>query len=310
MQESAFFRFQTRLESSPHGTVHGAVGGLMARVPTSANDPVFWLHHANVDRLWDHWLQASSSHHNPADDAYLNHQFRFADSDGTTVTVSVRDIISSAQLGYRYDDVSPTPEPALTMELPQESFVLASTALAPTATADNPLGFSDKRVNLEFADEGIERMQAVTEATAGGLDQRVFIRINGLGFSELPAFTYGVYLDPPEGEDSPERLMSHYVGSINFFGADHVPHGDIEHAEPEAAAQDLRHSFDFELEVTDRIATLVASGNWDPEALSVVLKPLAPVPPKDMEVEKISLYMESAERARLSYDTIELVTHR
>ncbi|KAE8261545.1 hypothetical protein A4X09_0g7648 [Tilletia walkeri] len=37
----------------PHSAIHRAFGGDML-LPQSANDPAFFLHHANVDRLW--WL--------------------------------------------------------------------------------------------------------------------------------------------------------------------------------------------------------------------------------------------------------------
>ncbi|HEX2206637.1 MAG TPA: tyrosinase family protein [Longimicrobium sp.] len=38
-----------------HAQVHNWVGGTMGRVPTSPDDPVFFLHHANIDRLWAQW---------------------------------------------------------------------------------------------------------------------------------------------------------------------------------------------------------------------------------------------------------------
>ncbi|KAK4455339.1 hypothetical protein QBC34DRAFT_460244 [Podospora aff. communis PSN243] len=34
-----------------HDKIHGAVGGTMNAIQTSAFDPVFWLHHCNIDRL-------------------------------------------------------------------------------------------------------------------------------------------------------------------------------------------------------------------------------------------------------------------
>ena len=40
-----------------HDRVHFLIGGDM-RAGTSPNDPVFYLHHANVDRLWWEWQQA------------------------------------------------------------------------------------------------------------------------------------------------------------------------------------------------------------------------------------------------------------
>jgi tyrosinase len=39
-----------------HNLVHGWVGGDMT-AGTSPNDPVFFLHHANVDRIWWKWQQ-------------------------------------------------------------------------------------------------------------------------------------------------------------------------------------------------------------------------------------------------------------
>ncbi|KAK2602166.1 hypothetical protein N8I77_008720 [Diaporthe amygdali] len=48
-----FVPFWRALEDGPHGAIHNVIGGDM--VPgTSPNDPLFMLHHAQVDRLW--WL--------------------------------------------------------------------------------------------------------------------------------------------------------------------------------------------------------------------------------------------------------------
>jgi hypothetical protein len=38
-----------------HNIVHVGVGGLMGDFMASC-DPIFWLHHANLDRLWDEWI--------------------------------------------------------------------------------------------------------------------------------------------------------------------------------------------------------------------------------------------------------------
>ena len=40
-----------------HNAVHINVGGDML-APTSPNDPLFWLHHCNVDRAWARWQSA------------------------------------------------------------------------------------------------------------------------------------------------------------------------------------------------------------------------------------------------------------
>ncbi|HEX5741848.1 MAG TPA: tyrosinase family protein [Pilimelia sp.] len=47
-------RMEGWLTPNIHNAVHVWVGGHMAQTD-SPNDPVFWLHHANIDRLWSQW---------------------------------------------------------------------------------------------------------------------------------------------------------------------------------------------------------------------------------------------------------------
>jgi hypothetical protein len=44
------------LESQPHDNTHGAVGGFMGAF-LSPVDPIFYMHHSNIDRLWDVWTR-------------------------------------------------------------------------------------------------------------------------------------------------------------------------------------------------------------------------------------------------------------
>jgi len=52
-----YWTFWNRLESDPrtHNTGHNIVGGYMANPVFSPNDPLFWLHHSYVDRVWARW---------------------------------------------------------------------------------------------------------------------------------------------------------------------------------------------------------------------------------------------------------------
>lgn len=38
-----------------HNTVHNWVGGTMADITVSPSDPLFWMHHAEIDRIWSVW---------------------------------------------------------------------------------------------------------------------------------------------------------------------------------------------------------------------------------------------------------------
>jgi tyrosinase len=46
-----------------HNHVHDWTGGIMSNTSYSPTDPVFWLHHGEVDRLWNIWQQQHGSAH-------------------------------------------------------------------------------------------------------------------------------------------------------------------------------------------------------------------------------------------------------
>jgi tyrosinase len=43
------------LEGNPHGSAHVSFDGSISSIPTAAKDPLFFLLHCNVDRLWAKW---------------------------------------------------------------------------------------------------------------------------------------------------------------------------------------------------------------------------------------------------------------
>lgn len=43
------------MEGNPHGSAHTSFGGSISSIPTAAKDPLFFLLHCNVDRLWAKW---------------------------------------------------------------------------------------------------------------------------------------------------------------------------------------------------------------------------------------------------------------
>jgi len=43
------------MEGNPHGSAHTSFGGSISSIPSAARDPLFFLLHCNVDRLWAKW---------------------------------------------------------------------------------------------------------------------------------------------------------------------------------------------------------------------------------------------------------------
>ncbi|KAI8923315.1 hypothetical protein BC831DRAFT_471658 [Entophlyctis helioformis] len=55
MRYESYDPFRRSLESLPHNNVHMAIGGDMGNARLSPNDPIFMLHHRNIDRIWYRW---------------------------------------------------------------------------------------------------------------------------------------------------------------------------------------------------------------------------------------------------------------
>ena len=111
---------QGLLEGTPHGAVHVLVGGAtgwMSSFFTAALDPIFWLHHANLDRLWQVWLDLG--HRDPRGQrAWMDTTFSFPAPDGGTLTWSVAEVLDTRALGYTYDDLEPPSGVAAALERP------------------------------------------------------------------------------------------------------------------------------------------------------------------------------------------------
>jgi tyrosinase len=89
-----------------HNFVHVWIGGQMEDVPVAPNDPVFFLHHCNVDRIWAQW-QATypSAGYLPTTGAGYGHNLNDPMYPWNTAGNTKRpaDLLSIAALGYSYD---------------------------------------------------------------------------------------------------------------------------------------------------------------------------------------------------------------
>jgi len=125
LDENNFHNFRPDLED-PHGTVHMRVGGHMTRM-TSPNDPIFFLHHANIDRLWAKWqlTHPGTDNYNPNNTGNVGHRLddRMWPWDGGDSSTNIgdaapllpsidasdirrpRDVLDIEALDYVYDDV-------------------------------------------------------------------------------------------------------------------------------------------------------------------------------------------------------------
>lgn len=259
IQEPAHFsRFTGALENQPHNDVHNLVGGnsgWMGDPNTAAQDPIFWLHHSNIDRLRERWLDLDEGRANPVrNNVWMDTEFTFFDEHGDEVKMSGRDIVRTGpQLDYHYDD-----EPAGAASVAAAARVGGAEAVAEFET---PGGGTERKIlgsaGAEGGEEMIELGAAPTrvvvelEETVGG-EERIVLGLDGVQYDESPGITYEVYLNLPEGEE-PEYTNDYYVGNVGFFGMESHGHEGGGHGPPALL------SFD----VTDVIRTLKEKGEWD-----------------------------------------------
>ena len=95
-----------------HNRVHIYVGGTMLEVPTASNDPIFFLHHCNVDRLYEEWLDQYSDANFPS---YQPDTFNYGIAPGHNIDeylvpmfplMTNREIHRrAASLGYTYKEM-------------------------------------------------------------------------------------------------------------------------------------------------------------------------------------------------------------
>jgi Common central domain of tyrosinase/Polyphenol oxidase middle domain len=268
-----FFSQTGQLEQTPHNDVHGIVGGTggwMNDPDQAAADPIFWLHHANIDRLWAVWNGAG--HANPTDARWADEAFTFFDADGTETTKRCREVVDTiGDLGYTYD-----PAPATSQR------VQAISSTPGEGVSDTPgpepqmVGATEAPVRL---DGGTTRVtvhvdaRAHAEAIAAAPEPRILLNVEDIEADTAPGTVYGIYVDlPPDAP--PDQAALHHAGNLSFFGAERArhPRGD-EHA----------HSLRVSVDITDLARTLQRAGQWDPDRIEVTFRPLAPIAPEPDE---------------------------
>ncbi len=274
-------RTHGELESLPHDMVHVSIGGAMGDPRTAALDPIFWLHHANIDRLWQVWLN-KGGRVNPTKSSWLNFPFVFHDKDGNQVAMNSSDVedTNTVLSGYTYQGVpagTRSLESMDTSQLKDFSLPLEVVAASNTKLA---LGSFKTSVLLQLSPS--RKKKADFEATPETLTKPKitilhFENITGKGVPPI----HDVYINVPEDESNKE---SYYAGSISFFGVE------------EASTPSTHESGSgqhYAMDIGELMNTLRSLPNWKEQELNVQLEPTRDMG-KDTNVSigRISLYSE------------------
>lgn len=255
--------FCRALDSGVHGRIHVLTGTSknMGRISYAAQDALFWVHHANVDRMWASWNRNGNA--NPTTGAWRDRTFIFADGKGERVSARLRDFFDTESLGYTYDRlIGPDG---------REDSIMAASAMSARASSGPATRVPERVGTARSVELGARPARTVLKLGVGkpadALDpngqRRSYLIVKDLHTWDQPEVLYHVYLTRRGGRPD----ASTYAGAINFFDAEFHDHGQ---SELDEALGENFYSFD----VTDVLKRL--AGNRPAHAatpLEVVLVP-------------------------------------
>ena len=215
-------------ESTLHGNVHSDIGGQMGAF-FSPLDPIFWLHHANVDRLWTLWQRRNSGILPPA--SWRNMPIpegMFAARDGSSAPeIRCGALERTEVLGYTYEPVQAQEEffvaalpPAPLNNAMTASLDTRASAQGAARTSDRTFAALSVPIQLSSfspppASSGILASITPDPSRAPRVTATVTLR-------DLPRrldARYRIFMNCDYLSPSTPRGDPHYVTTVSLFGA-------------------------------------------------------------------------------------------
>jgi len=281
-QESQFDIYWGGIEGSPHNNAHVISGGRTGHIGDGMSplDPIFWLHHCNVDRLWAQWQAAG----NTAPAVGNNYSGQFVDAAGKPVTnATSANALDISQFNYSYDTLSSPIIVTMSQKLALQPFD-KQTVLRPDDVSRTRLTLGVEGTQKNVASLVETRFSVATKELLPNLfKSRTFWAPNVLGVQRLAAepsrvvahlmqviapedripLIVNVFVNCPYLSPETDSNDQHYAGSFSFFGH---PHG---HAQGQ----------DFFIDLTRPLRQLAADGRIANEQVNVQLMAL-PIDPE------------------------------
>jgi tyrosinase len=303
--------FNPTLDGQPHGAVHVDVGtgdqqisnnGWMASTITAGFDPIFWLHHSEIDRFWVGWNKNGGP--DPTDPGWTNAtsdplyttRWNFwgdTNSNANPMKLYPGQFVDPANLqppcpySYQYHNLPQTPAPTpqgnpVAVAVAAEGLAAVGGAADPVlASADEPVELGKEPVTTELA--LAPEAAPVVEGLAGEAEEpsHVVLDLENVVSEGAPG-NYEVYLNYPDADQETKGTVPHYVGLLAGFGADHS------HGEGHA------HGVSAKYDITDIVNHLREAGDWDESKVTLTFVPAARAKPEDlvispMRVGKVSI---------------------
>jgi tyrosinase len=293
-----------RLECLPHDMVHVNVGGWMKNVPSAAGDPIFYMHHCQIDRLYASWEARPNSTYNygtgprqPSEDNWKNVTTGwFVNEDGKLVKEKLGGAVNTSALNYSYDKLVPPTLPVVTAAV-----AAGATPSAPVVVAAVEAqkfkgrggGCTVTLVPAPAAPQAAPAPGAAPQAAppAVGAPRAQTLVLKGIKLLRRPRAPLSVFINLPKG--TPPRLNDpYYVGTLNFFNFDLATGGVMNHDDDDAHAAHAAAGAEARFDVSDVLLRQRAKGLWDGGAVTVTVSTIgadSPAPVTYVTIESIAL---------------------
>ena len=277
---SDFLTASFALDYGPHGQVHIQVGGDMSTIRNAAFDPIFWLHHCNIDRIWWMWQRRYGNTTVPAAQlSFVTAPFSYLGS---------QTLHAEGFFGYTYRRTVfflelATIERAFEARLPPIVTLgqnATPEAVAAAAGAPPPVP-SPLRLTFPNVDGDVRAAILVFQSMAKTKDSyevRVFFN------------------DDAASEETPVKNNPSYAGTLWIFGHGECI-GDLGHCDRPLPRRDFDQRpphhltpYDLTMNVSDSLRAIVREAG-SPLHVSVVILDVKgqPAPAPDLRFEGLSL---------------------
>jgi tyrosinase len=268
----------SHVELGPHNGVHSAVGGdMLGRC--SPEDPLFWVHHCNIDRLWTSW-QALHGGVVPDDKLWGNHKLeQFYDPDlKAPRLVPCSETVTSAEFIPQYDRLETLAGGTPSVPLPAQQIWLG-----PGGQVTLPAGLAKAVISETHA--SVRNNMTMFSLPLSGEFQRMLSRASYLrpdNYQNVPFFVFlllddvpfprslstraRVFLNPTNTGNALRLDDPAYVQTLSFF----------------AVNRDEKHKTTFAFDITPNIVQLAAMGHIPRKKVEFTLFSLDPAHPQEI----------------------------
>lgn|GEM_PF-1585167 len=212
---TSYMTAQSAINGTPHGAVHVAVGGNMGSFPTAGLDPIFWLHHCEIDRLWNLWLAKGGGRSDPLSDPVWKYtKFTFYNECCEEVQMTGCDVLRAAQqLSYVYE-VEPN-------QVNQYCFKIDRPWVFPelirAIRLPDPFVLDKGPRTLTLVEAGDREFLSRLQSIAKSSKASVILQLQGLEADFQPGVMWQVFVGLPPNAKL-DVASPNFVGNVALFG--------------------------------------------------------------------------------------------